>query len=552
MSFYDKVRRQKFLSFTLILFTLSVGIVIGTLVQTGAKAAKEQTAAPDATPLVIPAPVQTDNDFTRVAKLLEPSVVNISTEYIPKTTPPANNPKVTPRRRQQPNDDDDQDNGGGGGGNLQDFFNRFFGGQSGPGGNQFQFGEPEDQRSASLGSGVVVDRNGYILTNNHVVEKATKIRVKFMNDPAEYPATVIGTDTDTDLAVIHVDKKNLVAAKIGNSDALQVGDWSIAIGSPFGFEATVTAGIVSALARDIEGEQKSFQHFIQTDAAINPGNSGGPLANIKGEVIGINTMIASRSGGYQGIGFAMPINAGVKVYNEIIKSGHVTRGSIGITFMEDPNAEKNQSLLKVYGADRGGVFVRDVVPNEPAEKAGMKPQDVVVSINNKPVMKGQDLIDIVADSPVGSTLKFGIIRDKKPMTLEIVVGDRTKVFASKYGGVESNEPEAAGGVSQMKFGMSISNLRPVDRQNMGYKGTGGVLVASTDPGSFADDIGLEKGDIIVELNLEKVNSKEDLQRIQGTLKPGQPVAFQVMRQTQGARGGGAWQSFFAAGTVPNQ
>jgi serine protease Do len=514
MSFYDKVRRQKFLSFTLILFTLSVGIVIGTLVQTGAKAAKEQTAAPDATPLVIPAPVQTDNDFTRVAKLLEPSVVNISTEYIPKTTPPAGNPRVTPRRRQQPNDDDDEDNNNGGGGSLQDFFNRFFGGQGGPGGNQFQFGEPEDQRSASLGSGVVVDRNGYILTNNHVVEKATRIKVKFMNDPSEYPATVIGTDTDTDLAVIHVDKKNLIAAKIGNSDALQVGDWSIAIGSPFGFEATVTAGIVSALSRDIEGEQKSFQHFIQTDAAINPGNSGGPLANIKGEVIGINTMIASRSGGYQGIGFAMPINAGVKVYNEIIKSGHVTRGSIGITFMEDPNVEKNQSLLAVYGADHGGVFVKEVVPNEPAEKAGMKPQDVVVSI---------------------------------------VVGDRTKVFASKYGGVEPTEPDAPGGVSQMKFGMSISNLRPVDRQNLGYKGTGGVLVASTDPGSFADAIGLAKGDIIVELNREKVNSKEDLLRIQGTLKPGQPVAFQVMRQTQGPRGGGGeWQSFFAAGTVPNQ
>jgi serine protease Do len=550
MSFYEKVRNQKFLSFTLILFTLSIGIVIGTLVQTGAKAAKEQTAAPDATPLVIPAPVATESEFTRIAKMLEPSVVNISTQYIPKNAPQQRGRgNVAPRRRQQQPDDEDDDNGApGAGGNLQDFFNRFFGGQGG--GNQFQFGDPEDQPSASLGSGVVVDRNGYILTNNHVVEKATKIKVKFMNDPAEYPATVIGTDSDTDLAVIHVDKKNLTAAKIGNSDALQVGDWSIAIGSPFGFEATVTAGIVSALGRDIEGEQKSFQHFIQTDAAINPGNSGGPLANIRGEVIGINTMIASRSGGYQGIGFAMPINAGVKVYNEIIKAGHVTRGSIGITFMEDPNAEKNQSMLKVYGAEHG-VFVREVVANEPADKAGMKPQDVVVSIGGKPVNKGQDLIDIVADSPVGSTLKMGIIRDKKPMTIEVVVGDRTKVFASKYGGAEPSEPDAPGVVSQMKFGMSISNLRPVDRQNLGYKGTGGVLVASTDPGSFADDIGLQKDDIIVELNLEKVNSKEDLQRIQGTLKPGQPVAFQVMRRTQGPRGGGEWQSFFAAGTVPN-
>jgi serine protease Do len=562
MSFYDKVRRQKFLSFTLILFTLSVGIVIGTLVQTGAKAAKEQTAAPDATPLVIPSPVQVDNDFTRVAKMLEPSVVNISTEYIPKTTPAASNPKALPRRRQQqvqPPDDDDQDNGGGanGGGTLQDFFNRFFGGQGGQGGgqggNQFQFGEPEDQRSASLGSGVVVDRNGYILTNNHVVEKATRIKVKFMNDSAEYPATVIGTDTDTDLAVIHVDRKNLIAAKIGNSDALQVGDWSIAIGSPFGFEATVTAGIVSALGRDIEGDtNRSFQHFIQTDAAINPGNSGGPLANIKGEVIGINTMIASRSGGYQGIGFAMPINTGVKVYNEIIKAGHMTRGSIGIQFKEDPNVSRNDSLLKVYGAEHGGIMVDKVEPDGPADKAGMQLHDIVVSIGGKTVAKGQDLIDIVADSAVGSTLKVGVIRDKKPMTLEIVVGDRTKVFAKNYGGAEPNAPDAPGAVSQMKFGMSIRTLRPGDRQTLGFKGTGGVLVDSTEPGSFADDIGLEKGDIIVELNREKVASKEDLLRIQGTLKPGQPVAFQVMRQTQGARGGGEWQSFFAAGTVPNQ
>jgi len=543
MSFYDQVRRQKFLSFTLVLFTLSIGIVIGTLVQTGAKAAKEQVAAPDATPLVIPSPVTTENEFTKLAKMLEPSVVNISTEYIPKNNVQT---RATPRRRQQqPNDDDDNSGpgaGGGGGGSMQDFFQRFFGG---PGGPQL---DPEEQRTASLGSGVVVDKNGYILTNNHVVEKATKITVKFMNDSKEYPATVIGTDADTDLAVIHVDKKNLTAAKIGNSDALQVGDWSVAIGSPFGFQATVTAGIVSAIGRDIPGDTKaSFQHFIQTDAAINPGNSGGPLANIKGEVIGINTMIASRSGGYQGIGFAMPINTGVKVYNEIIKSGHVTRGSIGIRFKEYPN---NESLLKVYGADHG-VFVEQVEPNQPADKAGMKPEDVVVSINGKPVAKGQDLIDLVAGSPVGSTLKVGIIRDKKPMTLDVTVGDRTKIFAQEYGGAPQNEPDSSGGVSQLKFGMSVQPLRPADRQNLGFKGTGGVLVASTEPGSFADMIGLEKGDIIVELNREKVNSPEDIKRIQGTLKPGQPVAFQVMRQAQGPRGG-EWQSFFAAGEVPAQ
>src|SRR5580698_2684699 len=350
MSLYDKMRKQKFLSLTVILFTLSIAILIGALAQTSVRAAKEAVAAPDATPLTIPNSQPTENEFTRVAKELEPSVVNISVDYIPKAAPQS---KATPKRRQQqqtPNDDDDQ-------GGLPDLFQRFFGqGGGGGGGNQFQFGEPQDQRSESLGSGVVVDRNGYILTNNHVVEKSTTIKVKFMNDSTEYPATVIGTDKDTDLAVIHVDRKGLAAARIGNSDVMQPGDWSIAIGSPFGFQATVTAGIISAISRDIPGDSNaSFQHFIQTDAAINPGNSGGPFANIKGEDIGINTMIASRSGGYQGIGFAMPINTGVKVYNEIIKAGHVTRGSIGIQFKE-----YNESLLKVYGAEHGGVFVDQV------------------------------------------------------------------------------------------------------------------------------------------------------------------------------------------------
>jgi len=550
MSLYDKARRQKFLSFTLMLFTLATGILIGTLAQTGAKAAKEQTAAPDATPLAIPNPIVVENEFSRLAKALEPSVVNISSEYIPTAKAPAaakgNNRK---RQQQQQPDDEDQENG------MQDFFNRFFGGQGGQGGGQAE--PPEDQRSGSVGSGFVVDKNGYILTNNHVVDHATRIKVKFMNDNTEYPATVIGTDADTDLAVIHVDKKNVLPAKIGNSDALQVGDWAIAIGSPFTFQETVTAGIISAVARDIPGDATSFQHFIQTDAAINPGNSGGPLANIRGEVIGINTMIASRSGGYQGIGFAMPMNTAVKVYNSIIKTGHVTRGSVGIRFRENPN---NDQLLKVYGADHG-IFVDSVEPDGPADKAGMKPQDVVTSIEGKPVTKGQDLIDLIADSPVGSTIKVGIIRDKKPMTLSVIVGDRSMIFSQEYGKVKPGEPDAQPDATQMKFGMSVQALRQADRQNLGYKGNNGVLIASTEPGSFADDIGLQKGDVIVELNRQPVNSPDDIRRIQNSLKPGDAVAFHVMRQTGGsARGGGAggggaggdWQSLFLAGSVPAQ
>jgi serine protease Do len=539
MSFYDKVRTQKFLSFSLILFTLAVGVLIGTLVQTGAKAAKEQNVAPDASPLTIPSPVMMQNEFSKIAKRLEPSVVNISTEYIPKKQVTQNRQTPNFRRRQQPQQDDEQDDNG-----MQQFFQRFFGGGGGGG---LQFGAPEETPSAALGSGVVVDKNGYILTNNHVVEKATRIKVKFTNDSTDYPATVVGTDADTDLAVIHVDKKNLIAAKIGNSDALQVGDWALAIGSPFGFQATVTAGIVSALSRDIpdsENPGHSFQHFVQTDAAINPGNSGGPLLNMNGEVIGINTMIASRSGGYQGIGFAMPINTAAKVYNQIIREGHVTRGSMGIQFEADDSKDR----LSVYGADHG-VFITRIEPNGPAEKAGLKVEDVVTNINGKPIKVGQDLIDLVADSPVGSTLKVGIVRDKKPMTVDVVVADRTRTFASLYGGARTG-PERGPEGTQMKFGMSVSPIRPTEREEMGLKASGGVQVTDVEDGSFAYDLDLRKGDVIVEFNRQPINSTEDIRRIQSNLKPGDAVAFHVMRQAPGARGGGDWISFYPAGRVP--
>ena len=353
MSFFDKLRTQKLFSFTVILFTLSLGIVLGTLINSGVKAAKDNGQAPGATPLVIPSPVELSNTFSQIAKQVAPSVVNVSVIYNPQPSRTR-----TGRRPTTPDDGDQSDDNG-----MNDFFNHFFGG------NPFGNGMPEMPNSRggeALGSGVVVDAAGYILTNNHVVDKADKIKVKFPGDPEKYDAQVIGVDAPTDLAVIRVEgKHNLVPVKIGNSDAVQVGDWAMAIGSPFGFDTTVTAGIISAKGRVMDGDSKmQFQHFLQTDAAINPGNSGGPLLNMRGEVIGINTAIASRSGGYEGIGFALPINTAAVVYNDIIKNGKVTRGSIGITLYKSDDP-RTTAALKVSGASEG-VFVDSLAAGGPS------------------------------------------------------------------------------------------------------------------------------------------------------------------------------------------
>jgi serine protease Do len=538
MSFFDKLRRQKLLSFTLILFTLAIGIVIGTLVNTGAKAAKDNnTAAPGATPLVIPNPVPLQNSFATIAKQVEPSVVNISTTYLPKA--PAQSRSHRRAAPQQPDQGDEEDQPDQGDqGNMEDFFQRFF---SNPfGGNMPNM--PQHRQNA-LGSGVVVDKAGYILTNNHVVDKADRIQVKFMGETTEYDAKVVGVDAATDLAVIRVEgKSNLSPARIGNSDAVQVGDWAIAIGSPFTFEETMTLGIISAKGRDVDPGQQ-FQHFLQTDAAINPGNSGGPLLNINGEVIGINTAIASRSGGYQGIGFALPINEAVKVYNDIIKNGKVVRGSIGVKFARTDDA-RAEALLKANGA-KEGVFVLEVPAGGPADKAGIQVEDIIVAVNGKPIHNGEDLVERVTGTPIGNTLNITVLRDRKQMDLHVVVADLTHVFPEQFGGGKPEEAAPAEG-TQALFGIAIENLTEARRENMGIKQPG-VLISSVEENSFSEDIGLRKGDVIVAINRQPVRTTDDVKRIQHTLKPGDAVAFRILRQA----GRGEWTPQFPAGILPN-
>jgi serine protease Do len=537
MSFFDKLRRQKLLSFTLILFTLAIGIVIGTLVNTGAKAAKDNTGAPGATPLTIPNPVPLQNSFAGIAKQVEPSVVNISTTYLPKA--PAQMRKRGRVAPQQPDNGDEEGDQGDQGdqGNMEDFFQRFF---SNPFGGNMQ--QMPQHRTNALGSGVVVDKAGYILTNNHVVEKADRIQVKFMGDRTEYDAKVVGVDSATDLAVIRVEgKSNLAPARIGNSDAVQVGDWAIAIGSPFSFEETMTLGIISAKERDVDPLQQ-FQHFLQTDAAINPGNSGGPLLNINGEVIGINTAIASRSGGYQGIGFALPINEAVKVYNDIIKNGKVVRGSIGITFTPSDSA-KADALLKASGA-KEGVFVEQVPADGPADKAGLKAEDVIVAVNGKPIRNGGELVDRVTSTPIGSSLTVTVLREGKRMDFTVIVADLAKVFPDRFGTGKEEESGPAEG-TQALFGIAIENLTDARRENMGIK-QHGVLISSVEQNSFSEDIGMRKGDVILEINRQPVHSTDDVTRIQKTLKPGDAVAFRILRQS----GRTEWTPLFLAGSLP--
>ena len=538
MSFFDKLRRQKLLSFTLTVFTLSIGIVIGTLITGGVRAAKDDKVAPGATPLVIPDPVQLSNAFTQIAKTVEPSVVNISTTYLPKQSQSRGGQQGGRRRQQLMPPDQGGDQGDSGG--MDEFLYRFFGN-----GNPFGGAPGANRKEEALGSGVVVDKAGYILTNNHVVDKADIIKVKFAGDSTDYAAKVVGVDTQTDLAVLHVEgKHDVTPAKIGNSDAVQVGDWAMAIGSPFGFQATVTAGIISAKERDIPGDTTQYQHFLQTDAAINPGNSGGPLLNMRGEVIGINTAIASQSGGYQGIGFALPINTAAVVYNQIIKTGKMTRGSIGVTFSAVDTT--NAALLRAAKVSEG-VFVQSVQAGGPAEKAGLKEQDIIVAVNGKTVRNGNQLVDIVSVTPVGTPLDLTVVRDGKRDNFKVVVGDLAQVFADRLGGTkptDESKPES----TSVSFGLSISNIQDQARTSMDLKEKGGVQVVEVEPDSFAEEVGLLAGDVILSINRQPVASTDDVKKVQATLKPGDAVAFHVMRRPQGSRRD--WQSSYLAGTLP--
>ncbi len=552
----QRFRIRRLASAFTILATLSAGILIGSVVAHGVHGQDKAVDTRDATPLHIPDPKTLSTNFTQIAKQVGPAVVNINVETLPKedktsrlgkrgrgTQPPQGGPDDG-----QGGDGDEGDNGdggdggqGGGDNGLQDFFNRFFGGQGGP-------GQEQDQERRALGSGFIVDSRGYIVTNNHVVDKADRIYVKLTTDPENdqgHHATVVGIDKDTDLAVIKIDVGHpLPTVKLGNSDSAQVGDWVEAIGSPFDLSQTVTAGIISSKNRSVPGgpaESTQFQHFIQTDAAINPGNSGGPLLNMDGEVVGVNTAIFTGGAGNVGIGFAMPSNTVVNVYNQLIGPEHkVVRGSIGISYLPTINS----TVAKMYGAS-SGVLISVVSPTGPAGKAGLKPNDVIVSIDGKPVKNGDALVENISPRKPGSTVQLGYLRNGQKMSATVTIADRTQTV-SALGGDNSGpggsaEPEAPN-ASQSKLGITVTDLPP-----NAPTGFHGVLIQSVKPGSFADDLNppIGPGEIIESVNRKPVHNKAEYDAIISSLKSGDDVVLEFASP----RGGGR-NTALTGGTLP--
>jgi serine protease Do len=438
---------------------------------------------------------KTPESFSQLAEMASPSVVNI------RTVKTIQGGGRVFRHFQGPfdkNKDKDKDDP------MQDFFKKFFGEN-----------HPRDFKQRSLGSGFIIGQDGYIVTNNHVVENADKIEVILENEK-EYEAEIIGRDPNTDLALIKIKSEhNLPELKFGDSDALKVGQWVMAIGNPFGLDHTVTAGIVSAKGRVIGSGP--YDDFIQTDASINPGNSGGPLLNMQGEVIGINTAIIASG---QGIGFAIPVNLAKGVVDQLRQSGEVTRGWLGVG-IQDLSPE----VAEYYGIEaKNGVLVTEVFPGDPADLAGIEPRDIIIAVNGQPVESTRDLTSTVASIGVGQTTKIKVLRGGETKTFKATIAKREdkKIMAQ-----QSREEH------QDKLGIRVAELTPEMARRYGAKEGEGVIVAGVESGSQAETKGLRVGDLIKEVNHQPIKSVADFDKTIDAVKEGETVNIFARRPNRG-------------------
>ncbi len=425
-------------------------------------------------------------DFRRLARDLMPGVVNISTTKVVRS-PFARGPRGGPRG-QDP---------------FEDFFNRFFQGQ------------PREFKQHSLGSGFVIDKRGYILTNNHVVGAADEIIVTLANE-TEYTAKVVGKDDKTDLALIKIEpKEDLYVLPLGDSGDMEIGDWVLAIGNPFGLQHTVTAGIISAKGRVIGAGP--YDDFIQTDASINPGNSGGPLINTSGKVIGINTAIFSQTGESAGIGFAIPINIARNVARQLQESGKVTRGWIGVLIQHiDPDLQKSYGLQRAEGA-----LVSKVLPKSPASKAGLKQGDIILQYGDRPIRHHSDLPALVANTTPGTEVELVVLRDGKRRNVEIRIEQLDDGEAKRPGPPDAESEEG-------RLGLQLQELTPELARQFGVDK--GALVAGVEPGSLAEQKGMQSGDIILQMNGEPIQTvRSFIDRVRKT-KSGEIIRLLVKRE----------------------
>ena len=425
--------------------------------------------------------------FADVAEQVTPAVVTVRAEKKPEV-----------RDRRMPE------------GPFGDDFFRFF--QNPPRG---------DGRQRGMGSGFIVDADGVILTNNHVVDGADKIVVR-LSDGRELPAEVVGTDPKTDIAVLRVEAKGLRAAELGDDRRLRVGEWVLAIGSPLGpqYEHSVTAGIISAKGRAGLG-LADYEDYLQTDAAINPGNSGGPLVNLRGEVVGINSAIASRTGGYQGLSFAIPMTMARDIMDQLLAHGKVTRAWLGVSIQDvTPDIAAGLKLDK-----DSGILISDVVAGSPASRAGLEDGDVIVSLDGKPTGPMQEFRNRIARSKPGTRVELGVLRDDKERTFDVTLEEMADEQVAR-GGSPGQEDAPEG-----ELGIEITNVTPAVAQQYGLdEGTHGVLVTNVEPGSAAAEAGLRPGDVLRSVNRKRVTNVRELKAALERVPSKDPVVLQVARE----------------------